>query len=239
MILVGTNHIDFKGTKRLEKVLEKFKPTKLSLEMPKNVSIQEAKEFISNQRESFFKAIYKAKIGENYKKIHRLVLEAKYFEGDVSIQYYEKTDTQLFFVDKEKKLKLINIDSFKNRLEQFYEQLSDEDKHLSFEELKNKQSLVIDASYFNSKSLDEVKNHQSKFKKYVVSFSNPSKKTPTHVKRELSMTRNILEVMPDLHIGGLMHIVDYDKEYFGFSKLYSRIGLEDKKRFFLNEADNF
>jgi|SRR3989338_240784 len=99
MILVGTIHSDWKGSKRLERILEEYKPNVLTVEAPNFGSIDKLMSVIESSKEKLIGNIPKNSY-DSYRKLILKAIDSYCFEITASITYAKSKDCNLHFIDE-------------------------------------------------------------------------------------------------------------------------------------------
>ncbi|MBI4450867.1 hypothetical protein HY642_02745 [Candidatus Woesearchaeota archaeon] len=111
MILIGTIHNDPQGPNRLERLLERFAPSSITVEYSSNVSLNDAVEQVTRIRARLANALsepYALKIlagthgafAHTYVRLYRELAAQLSYELDVAARYAKKHDTPIHLVDE-------------------------------------------------------------------------------------------------------------------------------------------
>jgi len=112
MKLIGTIHYDIQGPKRLEHILNKEMPEKVSVEFYKAKDIKEAQSLVLKNREKRKKEIKKWNLPKLLKNFAYRISESYGFELTTTIRYAKKTGALLYLVDEPEIKKYNESDSF-------------------------------------------------------------------------------------------------------------------------------
>lgn len=247
MILVGTVHVDINGPRRLEQVLNTYKPKSVSLEIPSDMDPDELEQFIFGIRKSTKAAVEDSGIEENNSIFIFEAVETFGYEACITIEYCRTNDSTLHFSDHpalnnpwKKYLKEFGDETIE-RLPQWKEKPL---KIKDYESFRRAYTQKMDGFYFVDSAFELATDVISR-----ISEEDRKKFTETKVKetkhmnrdfkeeREQYMAENILRIKPDIHIGGVGHAFKGFVEVCSAEPLYRRLGDTVTKRIRLCEVD--
>lgn len=254
MILIGTIHIDLNGPKRLETILNRFRPKKVSIEWPCNIDLREVVNQIQANKQSLLQQLRKLKLDlpSNVLDLMYEENEARGYEFIVPNKYCTRNGLELLCVDHpaisdEREFKIpesLPQNPYEEVLRELYSQLSSEViselKNVPYDEFKKRYSKLLDKAYWDSDFLDELdKQIPQWYQQLYMNFLGPYLNDPVYIEeREKFMAEKLLSLKPDIHIGGAGHIFEggYPIEEAGVVPLFKRIG--DSQIIRLCEADS-
>ena len=226
MILVGTSHIDLQGPERLEHLLEQIQPKIITVEISANLSLDDVADQIIEGRATQIQRLKATDMYESYKRLLTEIYSIRAFDALVPIQYARANGVEIYPVDfpsQESKAKI-----FRN-----------EDKELL---------AILTSIYGHRLPYDQYRKafidwHERMFYSPEVArdlarlfnIRGTVEDKPAE-EREQFMAERILEKNPDVHLGGLAHVIDEPPIPFPVTPLYLRLGDRVSQRIRLNEV---
>lgn len=223
MILIGTVHTDLDGPRRLKCILEKYKPRKITVEMPKNKLekiLNDFSEFRSIAKKNFEK-VYG---GTEIIKLINELIQIYGYEFNTTYDYAKSTGAELYAIDY---MKSANMKS-PNYVEGFHYIID---------------CLISSWSIYKDLDADAWSRH---YKNSVTAFYNRTNKAIYSIesfypditsRRERIMAKRILRIMPEMHIGGFSHIFDEHLAGVNIIPLHKRLGNVPSEKIRLCEVD--
>lgn len=231
MILVGTLHIyDFRGPERLNILFEKYKPRKVTLEFPSCCKPGPTVSYLETKIADTLEVIKAAEIPWGFKKYLMELTGNSIFELSTTAKYCKTNNAELHFVDYPGLMVDMSgfcvVDNTKEERSREYE--------LAFQSTPNKEKWEkTDYTVFRGKFLKHVDDSYRGPTADVLKALSVKTTLDAKIadrtfeeKREAYLTRTILEIMPDMHIGGMEHIIDDSSIELPLYKRLKDVGLE-------------
>ncbi|GEM_PF-5165489 len=228
MKLVGTIHCDLEGTRRLELLLSKLKPQRITIEWPADKSVEEIETAIINSRQ------LKIEVARNLTDVPNIVkgllvdLFANIgYDVLVPIQYAKANGLEIFPVDHPMPTLDVSPNdgsSFISALKAGLGNLPPEIERVSYQSFREVFVREFDRAYFDPTVFHRLDEYLAE-RNGVSDRSELAnlKISEFEEKREDFMTRRILDLKPDLHIGGIAHIFEGYFDRDTFRPLYKRL----------------
>lgn len=246
LLLVGTVHNDKEGSERLMKVLKFYKPKKITVECSSSVTIDT---YESEKTKSIERVLEEVKDWASSYSINKLK-NTSYYEAEVCIEYARENNCELHFIDEEKELissdlvltlfcaesvrryikeSKLFVDVEKTFYEHYYENKRDrKKKNFNYEKMIEEIDECSLQKFMNEYYGEELLIKMKKLAEETYGRNSG---------RDKIMEERILELQPDIHVGGVAHIFNT-----GILKkpLYKRLEIRGFKfeRMRLIEADN-
>ena len=232
MILIGTVHTDLEGSGRLRYLLNLYKPRIITIEIPSQLKHQEEEARIAQIKEKkkllLEESILYNNISENLQQYLLKHMENQKYEFSEAHGYSKRTGAELCFVDylpffeEIKKIDSnLNADLSEETLQNLRRIFESMEK-LSFEDLFTLCQSQNDQAYYGSKN--DIRSLEEFVPKHLIE------------EREQYMADKILQIMPEMHIGGVGHMYDGFEYILPVIPLYKRLGNAVTKKIRLNEA---
>ncbi len=241
MKLIGTIHYDIQGPERLEHILNKEMPEKISVEFYKIKNIKEAQSLVLKNREKRKKEIKKWNLPKPLKNFAYRISESYGFELTTTIRYIKKTGASLYLVDNPKMKKYYESDSFlrsliKELMNSLVKRWSKNNKNNILRNnlnltpkteldnlVKNREICYIQFfdGFYYKKNPRILKIFEELPEKVYQEIKSDIFKTKNKEKRENFMAKEIIKNMPEIHIGGFSHI--FDDSVLSVGILYKRL----------------
>lgn len=182
MIYVGTVHIDFKGAERLRKVIRKYKPEVLTIEIPDNLTLKTAVEMLRKNKASLLDALEKARsLDKDLRSFFREYFSVDGFE--VEVVYALSSHLRVEPIDSP-------------------EVLRHEDEIGDFDISKVRKMMRV-----HDQTVQRVYDGEDVISE-MIGASGSFLDDPEFVeRREEYMAENIRRIRPDMHIGGIEHLL--------------------------------
>ena len=232
MKMIGSNHLEIRGSLLLESLLNKHEPESITIEFPSNYSINEIEELILSPPKVDYLQLLD--MPDNLKKLLVEFHLNRGYDALVPIRYAQNRGMDVYPVDypdvakilmsqknkeitQEKfnaKLKNIPLQIWQMTYDKFREQFIRETDNVYFNrELFDVQvySALIDLLFFDK----QIQNIQKIFEPEFAE------------RREEYMAQRILDINPDMHIGGAIHIFESYSQNFPVKQLYRRLEEEN------------
>ena len=251
MLLIGTVHIDLNGPRRLEAILNRFRPKKVAVEWSGNIDLGEIVSQIQIAKHLMLKQLKELKLDlpSNLLGLMYEEVDARGYEFFVPYNYCKGNGLELLCVDhpallEGKGIKIpecLSQNSYEDLLREMYSELSSDDvlklKNFSCDELRKRYTELLDKAYYDIDFFDEIdKQIPQWYQRLIMDFFGPYINDPIYIEeREKYMAEELLRLKPDMYIGGLGHMVEGYKEKEGVVPLFKRI--EDPQIIRLCEAD--
>jgi hypothetical protein len=242
MILLGTIHFDLQGPARLEKFLYKTSPNSISIEFPRDTSIDRFIEDFDESKKYMSKQIENSNIHDILKQFMYKAIECLGYEVTVPVAYAKKHKIDLFPVDHPQReistngdlTKLINYydsDAVSNKINSL---------NIIYNQFLQERNAYIDRAYYESEIIRELISYFPEFT--VDELVKAWPKDPAFPEnRERFLADEIKLKQPELNIGGMVHVFPYDKDIQFVTPLYKRLGdisLEKKRLCEVDKIDN-
>jgi hypothetical protein len=207
MILVGTVHNDLQGPERLERVLDRYQPKRISVECPKGMTVSAVENELRNYNRVCMQHVKKAGFPENFERFLNDVVNVMGYERLVAIQYAKRKGYDILFTDHADASSVSDCweESFIAAMGRL-SQLVKEDER-SYEQTRADHCEIIDRAYYEPKILMSVAGIDPELDQAIDNMFDPATDVLTD-ERERVLAGNIIDVQPNLHIGGMMHIFE-------------------------------
>jgi len=239
MILVGTVHIDIEGPNRLMKLLEKYNPEIISIECPSNRSINEVIEYIDRERTEMSSQVNNSNLPENLKKLVLEYVSCSHYEAPTAIDYAKKSGSKLHFVDYpgmvlQKEFDISDALTTGNMTAEEIERLN----KMPYDTFRAACVKQTDKTYFNYEFMAALtKNMSKKSLDKLIEFTKQITNEKFAEDREEFMAIKISELKPSMHIGGMIHMFEYEGNISSITPLYKRLTNIPIQRIRLCEPD--
>lgn len=236
MKLIGIAHWDIEGPNRLEHILSRHSPRVITIEAPKFSTIKELETRILQNRVILKKFIEQSNLPTNFKQVYQEIMGTERYESIIPILYSSTTSSEIYCVDhpnmKEHYLTKLNIESFNS--EMFNENM----KHISCDKLRQAYIKNTDTSYYSTQFVYQlIENMHPQLNALLLKESEKNIFKEDFIEeREQFMAESILEINPDIHIGGMAHIFECYSGIFSIKPLLERLGDKVSDRIRLCEA---
>lgn len=217
MILIGTSHMDILGSERLEYLLWSLNPKSVSVEYPADVSVSEAQENITSERESMRQAIEKSLLPDNFQKLFYDVAAARAYETMVAIDYHLSTESDIYFVDHPGVFGESDWDKLIDEFSSLFKQ-----KTKPYSALREEYCKDVDRSYYEPEVIRQWYENMKPQVRDLIIEETAYLDFPEE--RENMLTEGILNNKPAAHIGGIGHVFEEFKEFMLVEPLYERLG---------------
>lgn len=243
MKLVGTYHWDIAGTARLEYLLARMKPRKVTVEWPVNTTLDDIENRIRMAREERIEAVESlTDIPDNVKRLFLDLFSNSGYDILVPIQYARAHGGDVFPVDHPRLLHDIdkdpsNYSGFIQSLKAGLGEVPPEVAQIPYNLLKQSWSKELDRAYTDPNMFREIDQFSSQRGLSLVKGLEFLNEPLFEEEREQWMADEIQRLNPDVHIAGIAHIAEGYFEQPSFQPLYQRLGNSISQRIRLVEAD--
>ncbi|MBI2970805.1 MAG: hypothetical protein HYY37_00120 [Candidatus Aenigmarchaeota archaeon] len=235
MKLIGTIHRDFEGPRRLQYVLERLQPQRMTVEAPSNFSPADARNFFLQYRANRLPVVQSTDMPQTLREFYTELCWVGGYEALVPIAYAENAGREVFMVDSPRP-GLLDFDEkgFRKELEDEIAKFAHWNE-MSYDTVRSRYDALIDTSYHTPLVLlgglipavryamaQRSRAALDRLRTSITGGRWKRKETVMEVEREQYMADEIRRVNPDVHIGGLAHV-------FGVldspvARLYSLLG---------------
>jgi len=233
MILVGTMHLDLEGPRRLENLLNRFRPKRISVECPKGTNQIEVRDSIINHRRKTQRIIRGMRMPDNYQKQMLEYQEVKAYEIATILDYCRTNRCSAFFVDHPAIPVTFSCEGFREALESQVK-IIPQSSGQPYESLRKRTVEIFDLAYYDLdlfKQIEEMArqltppDHSESTTNNLSYTENPFLRTGFEEERERFMASEILGLRPNLHVGGVAHVFEEFKPIMPMDKqLYELLG---------------
>ncbi|MEK6963822.1 MAG: hypothetical protein AABX70_05310 [Nanoarchaeota archaeon] len=243
MKLIGTiHHYDLEGPRRLEKLLQRIKPKKITIETPSDRSPEQVERLLLDRRTQTLDILASVQLPDCVRALYTEMFSQEGYEAMESILYARKEGVQIYGVDHPEVLKTLSIDEnmLRRQLEEESRSLPSEVLGLSYCQVRPFFVELFDRMYLDkpllisvfSKIAERLAQEDVDHLRSVMRADEPEFEEV----REQFMADEILRINPDVHIGGLMHMADFPELQSGVP-LYRRLGSSVDEIIRLGEVD--
>ena len=221
MIGVGTIHFDIEGPTRLKHLLDTFQPKTITIEAPYTVSLDELADHICKLRVARLALLKTTDIPTVIKDyIHDLITIMGY-DLVVPINYARKNSALIYGIDHPNIIPAGEISSIPDQ-EPFFKELKDvfeislSSLSIDFSKIRYKDLKLVfveqmDRGYINPKIWDKIQQLLKPLTQQRLEASLGYMREKEFAEdREQTMTAQIQKRNPDVHIGGLDHLFDFN-----------------------------
>ena len=255
MKLVGTIHVDLEGPRRLEHLLQLHKPGVVTVECPRNLSIDETVNLFLARRAVSAEVLESTEMPAFLRDYYKEYFSILGYEIVVAAEYAREEGAQIYPVDHPDIAKLMSFEVGKEALIKELKEVAD----AALLQLAQSQIDASKITYAQArpgivKQIDMTYFDPDLFKKLVGSMDITRKQTENMLirlseqqrrifsdpafgeEREQSMANAVLERNPDMNIGGVAHILEGPTEALNVVPLYARLGNKVTERIRLCDA---
>jgi hypothetical protein len=226
LVFVGTNHLDIYGCRRLGRLLGSYKPKRVTVEAPSRMEIYKLEEFALDCREKQKEEISGWDFHENNEVVewlkdlalklsdshlHEVTTLAEYCRNNEDIEVYAVDSTEIICETDRIGLEILFVMSKINErigsdpLEKILKQETDRCIRLHTETCYMRPTTWLSEIDKNSAALEHLPEEVQE--ELIKGFDQAiqSQDKTYNEKREAHMAQKILEIRPEMHIGGLLH----------------------------------
>ena len=222
MILIGTVHTDLDGPKRLERILEKYKPRVITIETPNNISLNDFIYYEKRRINQCKDYVKNLELSENKRKLLLEILDNVHYESTILRDYAQLNSSEIYPVDIDESQLQEPMDESMMKfglISMLLRSINGSD--LDTFEILRKRYITSMANYYDSFYKEISTYHYSN----PISDNNLQAEIIEDNFREQFMADKISRIKPDMHIGGFAHIFDEYLRGYDVISLYKRFYL--------------
>ena len=236
MILIGTVHTDLDGPKRLERILEKYKPRVITIETPNNISLTDFIYYEKRRINQCKDYVKNLELSENKRKLLLEILDNGHYEATITRDYAQLNNSEIYPVDIDESQVQELLDESMMKFGLISILLgSIAGSDLDTFKMLRRRYITSMANFYNSFYNEISTTHYSN----PISYNNLQAEIIEDNFREQFMADKISRIKPDMHIGGYANI--FHEYLFGYPviPLHKRLGNKVKERIRLCDVDKF